>query len=166
MIVLSVICYGIAYLPIFASLTLVNIPSLILGTLHAWMFTGIEIYKAFQCVYVIPPVSKKMQCALSKCYRLQKYSVWRKLSSYLNTCLLNVTKVYMQNSNFWWCFYVVTLRFGLFCGCRGFCHKTESDLFLFLLGIHSDRNIQRLAKAGSPVFPECVPAYSSWYCHT
>ena len=23
--------------------------------------------------------------------------------------------------------------FGLFCGCRGFCHRTESDLFLFLL---------------------------------
>ena len=22
--------------------------------------------------------------------------------------------------------------FGLFCGCRGFCHRTESDLFLFL----------------------------------
>ena len=26
-----------------------------------------------------------------------------------------------------------TLLFGLFCGCRGFCHRTESDLFLFLL---------------------------------
>ena len=29
-------------------------------------------------------------------------------------------------------FYVVTLLFGFFCGCRGFCHRTESDLFLFL----------------------------------
>ena len=29
--------------------------------------------------------------------------------------------------------YVVTLFFGFFCGCRGFCHRTESDLFLFLL---------------------------------
>ena len=28
-------------------------------------------------------------------------------------------------------FYVVTLLFGFFCGCRGFCHRTESDLFLF-----------------------------------
>ena len=27
----------------------------------------------------------------------------------------------------------VTLLFGFFCGCRGFCPKTESDLFLFLL---------------------------------
>ena len=27
--------------------------------------------------------------------------------------------------------------FGLFCGCRGFCHRTESDLFLFLLLTHS-----------------------------
>ena len=25
------------------------------------------------------------------------------------------------------------LLFGLFCGCRGFCHRIESDLFLFLL---------------------------------
>ena len=30
-------------------------------------------------------------------------------------------------------FYVVTLLFGFFCRCRGFCHRTESDLFLFLL---------------------------------
>ena len=27
---------------------------------------------------------------------------------------------------------VVTLLFGFFCRCRGFCHRTESDLFLFL----------------------------------
>ena len=40
----------------------------------------------------------------------------------------------VRNScEFWWRFYVVTLLFGLFCGCRGFCHRTESDLFLFLL---------------------------------
>ena len=37
------------------------------------------------------------------------------------------------NQSFWWRFYVVTLVFGFFCGCRGFCHRTESDLFLFLL---------------------------------
>ena len=29
--------------------------------------------------------------------------------------------------------YVVTLLFGFFCECIGFCHRTESDLFLFLL---------------------------------
>ena len=29
-------------------------------------------------------------------------------------------------------FYVVLLFFGFFCGCRGFCHRTESDLFLFI----------------------------------
>ena len=29
-------------------------------------------------------------------------------------------------------FYVVVLLFGFFCWCRGFCHRTESDLFLFL----------------------------------
>ena len=28
---------------------------------------------------------------------------------------------------------VVTLPFWLSCWCRGFCHRTESDLFLFLL---------------------------------
>ena len=32
-------------------------------------------------------------------------------------------------------FCVVTLLFKFFCGCRGFCHKTESDLFLFLLKV-------------------------------
>ena len=30
---------------------------------------------------------------------------------------------------------VVTLPFCHFCWCRGFCHRTESDLFLFLLQI-------------------------------
>ena len=29
--------------------------------------------------------------------------------------------------------YVVTLPVWYFCWCRGFCHRTESDLFLFLL---------------------------------
>ena len=28
-------------------------------------------------------------------------------------------------------FFVVTLLFGFFCRCRGFCHRTESDLYLF-----------------------------------
>ena len=35
--------------------------------------------------------------------------------------------------SFWWRFCVVTLLFGFFCPCRGFCHRTESDLFLFLM---------------------------------
>ena len=56
-ILFSVICYGIAYFPVFAALTLYTIPSLILGTLHAWMFTGIELYKSFECVYVYSAVS-------------------------------------------------------------------------------------------------------------
>ena len=34
--------------------------------------------------------------------------------------------------SFWWRFCVVTLFFWFFCGCRGFCHRTESDLFLLL----------------------------------
>ena len=36
-------------------------------------------------------------------------------------------------SNFWWRFHVVKLLFECFCECRGFCHRTESELFLFLL---------------------------------
>ena len=44
--------------------------------------------------------------------------------------------------SFWWLFYVVTLLFGFFCGYCGFCHGTESDLFLFLL---SPRNIWRFS---------------------
>ena len=31
----------------------------------------------------------------------------------------------------WWRFCVVTLPLGVFCGCRGLCYETESDLFLF-----------------------------------
>ena len=44
---------------------------------------------------------------------------------------------------------VVTLLFGYFCQCRGFCHRTESDLFLFLL-IEEDAYIHEL-----PLF-KCV----------
>ena len=36
---------------------------------------------------------------------------------------------------------VVTLPFWHFCWCRGFCHRTESDLFLFLPRIFVKRNI-------------------------
>ena len=34
-------------------------------------------------------------------------------------------------------FCFVALLFGLFCGCRGFCHRTESDIFLFLFKWYS-----------------------------
>ena len=34
--------------------------------------------------------------------------------------------------------FVVTLPFWHFCWCRGFCHGTESDLFLFLLRIQKN----------------------------
>ena len=37
------------------------------------------------------------------------------------------------NRSFWRRFYVVALRFGFFCWCRGFCHRTELDPILFLL---------------------------------
>ena len=37
------------------------------------------------------------------------------------------------NRSFWWRFYVFATLFGFFCRCRGFCHRTESDLILFLL---------------------------------
>ena len=35
--------------------------------------------------------------------------------------------------DFCWRFCVVRLLCGFFSGCRCFCHRTESDLFLFLL---------------------------------
>ena len=46
--------------------------------------------------------------------------------SVCNRCVINV---------FGGIFYVVALLFVFFCGCRGFCHRTESDLFLFSLEI-------------------------------
>ena len=36
-------------------------------------------------------------------------------------------------------FYVATVLFGFFYGCRGFCHRTESDIFLFLLLLYVPR---------------------------
>ena len=46
------------------------------------------------------------------------------------TYMTEVSLIVTLNNQFTHC--VVTLLFGFFCGCRGFCHKTESDLFLFL----------------------------------
>ena len=34
---------------------------------------------------------------------------------------------------FWWRFLCYHDSFWIFCGCKGFSHRTESDLFLFLL---------------------------------
>ena len=38
-------------------------------------------------------------------------------------------------------FCVVTLLFGFFCRCRGFCHRTESDLSFSLIN-HASFQIQ------------------------
>ena len=45
--------------------------------------------------------------------------------------LLNII-IELCNRSCWWRFCVVTLLFVFFCRCRGFCHRTDSDLFLFL----------------------------------
>ena len=41
------------------------------------------------------------------------------------------------NRSFWWRFSVVTLSLGFVFECRDFCHRTESDILLFLLVIPS-----------------------------
>ena len=41
-----------------------------------------------------------------------------------NCCVIEVLVAFL---------YVVTMLFGFFCGWRGFCHRTESDFFPFLL---------------------------------
>ena len=41
------------------------------------------------------------------------------------------------NRSFWWRFLCCHVAFRIFCGCRGFCHKAESDLCLFLLSLFS-----------------------------
>ena len=44
---------------------------------------------------------------------------------------------------------VVTLPFWHFCWCRGFCHRTESDLFLFLLEAGDNQSLKiQLARLG------------------
>ena len=36
------------------------------------------------------------------------------------------------NKSFWWRFLCCHIAFWIFWRCRGFCHRTESDIFLFL----------------------------------
>ena len=56
---------------------------------------------------------------------------------WLSFCQLTVLSrsSIVVKSKFLWRFCVVMLLFGFFCGWRGFCHRTESDLFLFYLDI-------------------------------
>ena len=63
---------------------------------------------------------------------------FEEFSSFLNILtthqLINTHSTQKQslcNQSFGGVFYVVTMLLGFFCGCRGFCHRTESDLFLF-----------------------------------
>ena len=52
---------------------------------------------------------------------------------------------------------VVTLPFWHFCWCRGFCHRTESDLFLFLF--FNTQSWQTLASSGH----YCVPMHTNLF---
>ena len=64
---------------------------------------------------------------------------------------------------------VVTLPFWHFCWCRGFCHRTESDLLLYVLDALSAGTVKYLMEAlyfisNAPVsfrFPSCI-----LYCPT
>ena len=53
---------------------------------------------------------------------------------------------------------VVTLPFWHFCWCRGFCHRTESDLFLFLS--FSGTTVGRTASYFFKII-----WYSRWFCN-
>ena len=67
------------------------------------------------------------------------------------------------NRSFWWRFCVVTLLFGFFCWCRGFCHRNESDLFLYLLGWNELRNEVSWFMVTKNVFSS-VFAFTFWCC--
>ena len=49
---------------------------------------------------------------------------------------------------------VVTLPFWHFCWCRGFCHRTESDLFLFLSAI--SKRVEEKSVIGSSDLNVCL----------
>ena len=55
------------------------------------------------------------------------------LKSRVHPLMIGSISAKLNKTSFGGVFYVVRLLFGLFCGCRGVCHRTESDLFLFLL---------------------------------
>ena len=62
----------------------------------------------------------------------------------------------MCNRSFWWRFCVVTLLFGFFCRCRGFCLRTESYLVLFLLRIPVLQSKQVILIRSAPTYLRCI----------
>ena len=72
----------------------------------------------FYAVQNIVGTTEQLQIAIYCCYSTDRPNSVR------NRCVTEIFGI---------AFYVVMLFFGLFCGCRGFCHRTESDPFLFLL---------------------------------
>ena len=59
--------------------------------------------------------------------------------------------------------YVVTLPVWHFCWCMGFCHRTESDLFLFLLYAKSAR---KRKKSDSVLLQRFSPIFERWKFNT
>ena len=58
--------------------------------------------------------------------------------------------------NFSYCFRVVALLFGFFCGCSGLCHRTESDLFLFSFSYEYIRHEYVIALLHNVLPPRCM----------
>ena len=69
-------------------------------------------------------------------FLFSRYGIWRiciniEIWKYKNN-LLHIYVFGITKTSGYLTFCVVTLLFGMFCWCKGFCHMTESDLFLFL----------------------------------
>ena len=96
---------------------------------------GKIIYKflnVFHFDYTAVAVSGKVVRDLTTSVAVTAVTPTDRPKSVRNLCVIEV---------FGGVFYVVTMLFGLFCECRGFCHRTESELFLFVLHMFYLRQI-------------------------
>ena len=89
---------------------------------HPWweiiFRNGRRVQKVFQQIFGIPMGTNCARLVADFCIRTTLISY-----SFCNRCVIEA---------FGGVFVFITLLFRYLCGSRGFCHRTESDLFLFL----------------------------------
>ena len=63
--------------------------------------------------------------------RCVSWEGWDPVNRFNHTSWMAIVTRTVCNRSFCWRFCAVTLFLDFFCGCRGFCHRNESDFFLF-----------------------------------
>ena len=71
-------------------------------------------------------INRYLQCKMILMFKVERSSTG--LTYQWSECCYSNS---LCNRSFAWRLYVDKMLFGFFCGCWGFCHRTESDIFLF-----------------------------------